>query len=408
MWSILKTGDWLTESRIRMVSSISLMSTIAMLLWLYFTATMTVDYLGRPLGTDFSNVWTAGQMALEGRAADAWNWSLHHDVQRAVHGRADIPFYGWHYPPPFLLLAAALATMPYLLALLMWQGVTLGMLGMLVRRIDSRRDVMLVAIGAPVVMTCLTHGHNGFLTAVLLGGGLWLLDRRPWVAGLLLGCMVYKPHLGLVLPLALIAGKHWRAVAGAALSSLTLCAATLLVWGWPVWQAFLDSLPLTQRVIIESGATGWHKIQSLFSVIRYWGGSVPMAWSAQTAMTLVAVLGAALLSWRASPSSRNAAIIAASLLSTPYVLDYDLVPLALASLMLVVDGRARGFLTWEKTCYAVVWIVPLIARTVMQQTGIPIGFLVTLALFMVAIRRAVVLDGFTLPYVTRKAMPATA
>jgi hypothetical protein len=38
---------------------------------------------------------------------------------------ADTPFYGWHYPPFFLAVAAALALMPYQLALIVWQGVTL-------------------------------------------------------------------------------------------------------------------------------------------------------------------------------------------------------------------------------------------------------------------------------------------
>ena len=90
------------------------------------------------------------------------------------------------------------------------------------------------------------HGHNGFLTALLLGGGLMLLEKRPFVAGLLLGCLVYKPQFALVLPLLLLVLWNWRAIAGAAVSSLALIAITLAIWGWPVWQAFIDSLPLTQ------------------------------------------------------------------------------------------------------------------------------------------------------------------
>ena len=66
------------------------------------------------------------------------------------------------------------------------------------------------------------HGHNGFLTALLLGGGLILLERKPFLAGLLLGCLVYKPQFALVLPLLLLALWNWRAIAGAAVSSLAL------------------------------------------------------------------------------------------------------------------------------------------------------------------------------------------
>ena len=79
-------------------------------------------------------------------------------------------------------------------------------------------------LAAPVTLICLTHGHNGFLTALLLGGGLMLLDERPFVAGLLLGCLIYKPQFALVLPPLLLAGWNWRAIAGAAVRRWLLIA----------------------------------------------------------------------------------------------------------------------------------------------------------------------------------------
>ena len=109
-----------------------------------------------------------------------------------------------------------------------------------------RRETLLLVLAAPVTLICLTHGHNGFLTALLLGGGLMLLDRRPLVAGLLFGCLIYKPQFALILPSLLLAGRNWRAIGGACVSAALLIALTLALWGWPVWQAFLDSLPLTR------------------------------------------------------------------------------------------------------------------------------------------------------------------
>ena len=392
MLETIATGNWLTERRITVVSTMMLATTILSLVILFVGAHGTLDAAGRPLGTDFSNVWTAGWMADHGRAPFAWDWPAHHAVQVATHHYKAVPFYGWHYPPPFLLVAALLATMPYVPALIVWQAATLVPALLLIRRIVPGRRTALVALAAPVVLVCLGHGHNGFLSAFLLGGGLLLLDRRPFLAGLLIGCLVYKPQFAVLLPLVLLAGGHWRVILGAMLSAALLCLLTLTIWGWPVWQAFLDSLPLTRAVVIEQGSTGWEKIASAFSFVRMWGGPLPLAYAVQAAVTGVALLGAVVTTRTASPPVRNAAVLAAALLSTPYVLDYDFVILGVAIAFLIADGRARGFLRWDASLLAFAWAAPLFARNLTALTGVPIALLAALAIFALAIRRAIVRD----------------
>ena len=107
--STLASGSWLTPDRVRRVAAICGAGSFALLMWLALTSHGTLDWLGRPLGTDFSDVWAAGKMALGGHAADAWTWSKHFAVQRALHGPHLTEFYAWHYPPPFLLVASGLA-----------------------------------------------------------------------------------------------------------------------------------------------------------------------------------------------------------------------------------------------------------------------------------------------------------
>lgn len=393
----LPDGDWLTRERVKVVAALSLAVTVLVLGYLVATATGTLDRFGRPLGTDFSNVWSAGQMALEGRAAEAWDWAAHHRVQRKIHDSASVPFFGWHYPPPFLLVASLLALLPYVAALAFWQASTLGVAATVLRSIVPERTALLAGLGAPVVFICLGHGHNGFLTAALLAGGLLLLDRRPLVAGLLLGCLVYKPQFALLIPPLLLVMGRWRAIAGAALSSGALIGLTLLIWGWPVWQAFLDSLPLTRTIVIESGATGWHKIQSPFGMIRMWGGGLGPAYAVQTVATVASI---GLVLWLArcgKAAERNAAATAAALLSTPYVLDYDFVVLGMGIAFLAADGLRRGFLSWEKSLLALVWLTPLVARTTAELTLLPLGQASAIAILALAVRRAVVLDGARLP-----------
>ena len=386
----LRDGIWLTADRVRRVALISLTVSILSIALLFATANGTLDWKGRPLGTDFSQVWTAGTMVWDGRAAAVWDWPSHFTVQQAFHNSNRVELYGWHYPPPYLLIAAALATLPYIPALIAWQAATLAPLVWLARRFLERRDAWLFVLGAPVALICFTHGHNGFLTALLLGGGLILLDKKPFLAGLLLGCLIYKPQFALVIPLLLLVTRQWRAILGAALSSLALIAVTLAIWGWPVWQAFLDSLPLTRSVVIEQGRTGWEKIMSPFAVSRAWGIGVEPAYVIQSAFSLAAIGATLWLASKSRPALRNAATAATVLIATPYVLDYDYVVLMLGIAFLWKDGEEHGWGAWERTLLALAWIAPLIARGVAQATLFPLGLVTAVAVLAIAVRR-----GFT-------------
>jgi hypothetical protein len=230
------------------------------------------------------------------------------------------------------------------------------------------------------------HGHNGFLTAALLGGGLVLLDRRPIVAGILLGLLAYKPQFGLMIPLVLGVGGRWPTMASAAATVAALAVSTLLAFGAETWNAFLGSAYFTRVIVLEQGGAGWHKMQSVFSWVRMWGGAVPLAYAAQGAITLALATGLAWL-WR-SPAAfglQAAALALAALLATPYSLDYDMMVLAPAIAFLVGNGLAHGFAPYEKTALAALWPVPLTARAVAQVTFIPLGPIIvgaTLALLL--------------------------
>ena len=405
--TFLATGDWVTPERLRRIAAISCVISLLCVAWLLGTSHGTLDSSGRPLGTDFSNVWTAGQMVLDGRAAAVWSWPDHFAVQQAVHGSPTVDVFGWHYPPPFLLLAALLATLPYVPALILWQLTTLGSFLAMMWRLMPRRETILLTLGAPVTLICLTHGHNGFLTALLLGSGLMLLDRRPFVAGLLFGCLIYKPQFALIIPPLLLAARSWRSIAGACTSAGLLIAVTLLIWGMPVWQAFVDSLPLTRTVVIEQGATGWHKIMSPFAAIRMWGGGLAVSYAAQLVVTLEVIAAVVILTWRKAQSElRNALVCAAALLSTPYVLDYDYVVLLPALAWLWVHGRRHGFLSWDKTLMLFAWLAPLVARSVAEAALLPVGLATAMIVAWIAVRRAM-RQGIAIPPFTWRVWPVT-
>jgi alpha-1,2-mannosyltransferase len=396
----MRSGEWLTRERIRMVAFAVLLASSAGFLYLVVTATGGIDRQGRPIGTDFSNVYAAGTYVLEGNFQAPFDSVQQFARERSIFGAAT-QFYGWHYPPYFLFVAAALAWMPYGLALFVWQAVTLGLYLLAIRAIlkafapqggttASADPLWLVlALAFPAVLINVGHGHNGFLTAALLGGGLVCLDRRPLLAGILFGLMAYKPQFGLMIPIALAAGGYWRTFAAAAVTAVVLTLVTTLVFGVQVWHAFFVGAEFTRTVVLEQGDTGWHKIQSIFSWARMWGAPVPLAYAIQGAATLALAMASAWLWHGKAPYPLKAAgLCLAAILATPYTLDYDMMVLAPAIAFLAADGMARGFGPWQKTALAALWLVPLVARTFPQVTLIPLGVPAMLAMFALILRRA--------------------
>jgi alpha-1,2-mannosyltransferase len=393
---MLRSGDWLTRERIRLVASVLLIAFTLGFLFLVITAHDGTDVQGRPIGTDFSNVYAAGAYVLDGNPDAPFDPNQQYAREQTIFGVAT-PFYGWHYPPYFLFIAGASAKMPYGLSLVVWQASTFALYLFAIwaivsapsRRMVGRDDWLLLAIAFPAVLINIGHGQNGFLTAALLGGALVCLDRRPLIAGILFGLLVYKPQFGLMIPIALLSGAHWRSFVVAAVTVAVLTLVTTFAFGPHVWRAFLLSTQFSRTVVLEQGNTGWEKIQSLFSWARMWGAPIPLAYALQGALTLA--VGVALVwLWRsATPAAlKAAALCLASILATPYTLDYDMMVVAPAIAFLAVDGFIRGFGPWEKTVLAVLWLAPIAARSVAHATLIPLGFLSMLAMFVVILRKA--------------------
>jgi alpha-1,2-mannosyltransferase len=384
----LRSGSFVTRERMRVYSALLLVAYVATIVMLLATGDGIVDKAGRPIGTDFANVYAAGKLALEGQAPLAYDWPAHHDMQKRISGREDIPYYGWHYPPAFLIVAAVLAFLPYLGALFVYQAATFAAYLVVVRNIAGQPEAWLLAAAFPAVFVNVTHGHNGFITAALLGGGLMVLDRRPLVAGVLLGCLAYKPQLGLLVPLILVTTGRWRVIAAAAVTVIALAGFTWALFGSNVFEAFWHSLAMTQLVVRE-GAPGFYKIQSVYAALRLIGAPADMAKAAQLLVTLGAAAGLIGL-WRSSASFelKAAGLILGCVIATPYVLDYDLVVLAPAIAFLVAHGLRAGFAPYEVAVLVTLWVLPLAARSIAELTSVSLSPIVLIAGFALVLHRA--------------------
>lgn len=296
-----------------------------------------------PQDTDFLGLWSAGRMALEGRAAAAYDWTVHRQWEVDFIGHEMAGYYGWHYPPTFLLALSPLSLLPYVPAWLLWSGLTAALMVRLLWLVVPRRALVAALMAAPATLWCVVTGQTGFLTAALMAGALGLAERRPVVAGMFLGLLTYKPHFGLLFPIALIAGRRWRMIASATATALALAAVSALVFGPQTWSAFLHSTTATVDDVLRVGRPGWSKLQSLYALLQGWGVGEGTAMVAQGVQVLVLAGGVAWVFARPMRFSIQAALLAAaSLLATPYGYVYDLPVLAVAAAFLLRDEGRQG------------------------------------------------------------------
>jgi hypothetical protein len=306
----------------------------------------------------------------------------------AIMGGKDPGILGFHYPPMYLLLVMPLSMLPFVVSWLVFESVTLAGYVAVIRCITPTPVGLWLAMTFPGVIINFTCGQNGFLTTTLIGGGLLLLDRSPILAGFLFGLMAYKPQFALLLPVALLVSGRWRALIATAISALLFAAASFAVFGAPVWKAFLGSIAITQKIVLEKGAIDFPTLQSIFGAIRMWGGSVATAYVFQALVAGYAAV-AVVWVWRSDNkfALKAATLAAGSLMVSPYVLQYDLVLLAIPIGLLAMEAVETGFLPYEKAVIAIAWLLPRISLPVSKTARIPIALIVIIALMTAILRR---------------------
>jgi arabinofuranan 3-O-arabinosyltransferase len=341
----------------------------------FFAHWWIFDEKGLGIPTDFVNVWSAGKLALEGHPALAYDWDIQKQVQVAVLGQSYEGNFAWHYPPPFLFVASLLAHFPYAVAYVGWAAISLVPYLAVMRVIVGRPFGLLLAAAFPVVLTNTLVGQNGFLTASLIGGTLYLIPLRPVLSGICLGLLSYKPQYGLLFPLVLIAASQWTVLFTAGCVALAMALLSWLAFGTESWQAFFHWMPMFSQAFLTEGRAPWGKMQSIFALVRYFGGSEQLGWVFQWIMSgTVAVLLALMWRSRISYPLKAAALAAGTLLVTPYLFLYDMMVLAIPVALLVRIGLKHKFQRYELPALGVVAALLMFYPLV----GAPTGFVATL------------------------------
>jgi arabinofuranan 3-O-arabinosyltransferase len=348
------------------------------------------DGAGRPFGDDFINFWSGPYLAWHHRVAEIYNFAAFHAFEQSVVGPA-LQYYHYSYPPTLLVLMAPLALVPYLPAFVLWQVGGWYAFYRALRLAMPGGRALLFALATPAVFINGVAGQNGTWTAALFGGGLGLLDRRPLLAGGLFGLLIYKPQFGLLIPVALIAGRRWQALAAAAVTAGGLVVISVLSFGPDIYADYLRQITVLRHVILEDGTGVWHRMLSVFVAARRLGADVPTAYAVQAVFAVIAALAVAALWFRdASFGVRNATLILGTCLATPYLQDYDMVFGALVVAWLMQDADIKRMPAWPLfLANAALLLIPLFGAALAKLTGLEFGPLFIAPLFVIA-----VLGGF--------------
>ena len=372
--SALKSGDWLNRRRVTVYAAILLGLEVLAFLFVVAGTHGWIVPLDKPNTTDFVSFYAAGSLADAGNAQAAYD-PVRHLAAEVAATEPGIRHVIFVYPPVFIMLCALLARLPYLTAFALFEGLTLIPCLWVLRRIARERGwvAFIPLLAFPAVAIDIGVGQNALLTAALFGGATLLIDKRPVAAGLLFGALCYKPHFGLLVPLALVAAGQWRAVAGAALSVLTLVALSAATLGWQSWEAFIVAIT-GSHTTYESGQIDFAAFVSSFGAVRLIGGSPGLAYFVQGAVSLAAA-ALVVVVWRRNLSLpvRAATLASATLVALPLILFYDFMMAGIAMAWLVRAGRQTGFMPWEKLILAVVFLTPMLARGVGTALHLPIG-----------------------------------
>jgi Glycosyltransferase family 87 len=335
---------------------------------------------------DFVWIWLTSKFAISGALARSYDYMVFSGAGPAIAGTNGCILEHFDYPPTLLLLTFPLGLMPYPVAWATWITATLCFyLAALVTIIPCPATIIVALTLYPVFIN-ISLGHTGFLTAGLIGFALISIPRRPWLSGIFIGLLTYKPQFGVLFPLALVASRNWRALLSAVLTSVVLAVAAGTAFGFQVWPAFFGALSDRASILAENSSLAIYLV-SVFGFLRWFGVGAGTAWIVQSIATAIAAAAVCVLWARPIPHTLKAAVFSiGAVMASPHAYPYDLCILSLAAAFLAKDGLSRGIARGEKTAMIACWV-----GTALMSLGSfasPIPITVSAGLLILVLRRA--------------------
>ncbi len=376
---------------------------------------MVLDQHGRPQLTDHLSLWSAGKLAAEGRPAQAYDWQAHADRMGEAMERTPHSPLQFSYPPSFLLALSPLSSLPFAASLVLFGLLTLIPFGLLAWRIIGRPEAALWMLATVPPFWNFVVGQTGALAATLFAAGLLWLPARPILAGAMFGLLAFKPHLGLLVPVALLASGHYRTIASAAFTAIAVLLASVVAYGTEPWLAFAASLSKFGAFALADTNGAAYKMQSLFGFLHTFGVSAHIALTAQAALACATVALTWWL-WRRpdrqdySHDLKSGILLASAVLVSPYAFHYDLTMRTLAQAFMLRHAIATSATSTEIPQRDLIVILAVNALIMMfPPLSVPTGFLASLVLTAALLHRlAAEQPGFLPRFASLAAAPRAA
>jgi Glycosyltransferase family 87 len=362
---------WLNERRVRAQGICLALALWGVYAWVLATPGLR-DRNGLIKGTDFLHFYTLGMLADGHRGADLYNMAaqtklLGERVPEALH-TVYLPLYG----PQVSLLFGPFAAVSYAWALITWWVCITALYAACLYAVwkaspnlgKSGGTVFILALAYPAFFNLIAWGQTSALALACFTAGYLFLRRERWfAAGLALGCLMFKPQLGLVVAFVFCATGAWQVIAGAALSASAQLIVGWAYYGSGVMREYVQQMRHVDRLLplLEP------RIEQTHCLRTFWQMMIPnsaVAWGLYVVSGLV-VLWLALKCWRSSLplGLRYSALLLATVLVSPHLTVYDLVILAPALLLVadwVVGGPVNGLRRQFVMAMYLVYLLPMV------------------------------------------------
>jgi hypothetical protein len=340
--TLAKAASWLTPKRLRAHGLMLALCLWSVYLW-NITTPGLLDRAGNLKGTDFLHFYTLGSLALSHRGADLYNMQaqsvLAAERVPAAAGIRYLPL----YPPQVSILFAPFARLSYSSALILWLALSALIYGVCVYTVwrscpnlqNYRLTVLILALAFPAFWHLIAWGQTSALALACFTLAFFALrSQQEFAAGLALGCLIFKPQLGIAAAVVFVATRRWKVIAGALLSSSAQLATAWIYYGpdsLRTWIQLLLRVP-SLLPLLEPKLYQTHSLRTFWTMLLPW----PRLDLALYIATALLTLALAVRCWQSNLplSLRYSALLLATVLVAPHLTVYDLVILAPAVLLL--------------------------------------------------------------------------